>query len=306
MEYFRLTTPCPATSLPPLAHLSALHGVAIHGVSLLGMPLDGYLCYCDHLPQTAGADASCTSIILVPADLMSDLRRVFPSARLVAAEDPRAQFIDALSSMQELAIIEPTSLLPRPFTVSPDARIGAQVVIESGVHIEAGVRIGSGAVIGSGTWLKAGAVVGENSVVGTVGINAYVGKDGRRRGFPHVAGTIIGEGASLGASAVVVRGILTSTVIGARTIIGNLCNVGHGTEIGEDVWISAGTMVGGHTRIGGKATIALGCAIRDNICIATDAKVGMGSVVTKNVQAGKSVFGNPARTFATLNTGPAR
>jgi UDP-3-O-[3-hydroxymyristoyl] glucosamine N-acyltransferase len=306
MEHFRLTAPCPAASLPSLAGLRDFDGTEIRGVALPGAPLAGYLAYCDRLPRPQAGDASCSAIVLAPAALVEDLRRIYPAAALVAADDPRARFIDALAWLQERDLLEPTSLLPRPFAVSPDARIGAGAVIEPGVCIEAGVRVGSGAVIRSGTWLRAGAAIGENSVVGSVGINAYVGNDGVRRGFPHVAGVIVGEGASVGAAAVVVRGILNSTVIGARSIVGNLCNIGHGVELGEDVWISAGTMVGGHTRIGAKATIALGCAIRDNISIGADANVGMGSVVTKNVQPGKSVFGNPARTFAALNTGPAR
>ncbi|MFA7282581.1 MAG: hypothetical protein WC100_21035, partial [Sterolibacterium sp.] len=199
-----------------------------------------------------------------------------------------------------------TSLMPGSPTIASDVRLGERVVIEPGVQIDAGVTIGSGTVVRGGTWLQSGVTVGENSVIGTVGINAYVGMDGKRRGFPHLAGVIVGQGASLGAACVVVRGILTSTQIGAGSIIGNMCNIGHGVEIDEDVWMSAGTVVGGHAKVGTKATIALGCTIRDNTSIGAGANVGMGSVVTKDVRAGCSVFGNPAKRFLSINAGPAR
>ena len=36
-------------------------------------------------------------------------------------------------------------------------------------------------------------------------------------------------------------------------------------------------------------------ALRDNIIIAKNAVIGMGAVVTKNIENNKIVFGNPAR-----------
>jgi UDP-3-O-[3-hydroxymyristoyl] glucosamine N-acyltransferase len=306
IEHFRLTTPCQADLLPCLATLPELQGKEIHGVVLPGAPLSGFLSYCDRLPRRRLSDASCTATALVPTKLVEELRRMYPLSLLVATDDPRACFIDALTWLQERNLIETTSLLPQPFSVSSSAKISSGAVIESHVCIEAGVRIGSGAVIRSGTWLKAGAIIGENTVIGSVGMNAYVGNDGLRRSFPHVAGVVVGEGVRIGVSSVVVRGILSSTIIGARSTVGNLCNIGHGVVLGEDVWISAGASIGGHTRIGSKATIALACVICDNIKIGAYASIGMGSVVTKDVQTGKAVFGNPGRTFPKLKSGPSR
>lgn len=306
MEYFPLTSPCNFESLPTMNSTPQLHGESMLGITLLSKPLPGYLTFCDRLPEDGAINTDCTSTILVPNHLVQNLAKLFPGAKLVGVPDPRALFIDTLAYLQKSKLIGLTSLLPDNPTISLDARIGENVVIEPGVQIDAGVKIGSGSAVLAGAWLKTGVTVGENTVIGTGGINGYVGHDGKRRCFPHLAGVIIGHDVSVGASCVIVRGILSSTLIGANSIIGNLCNIGHGVETGENVWMSAGTLVGGHTKIGDKATIAIGCTIRDNVSIGANANIGMGSVVTKNVRTGISVFGNPAKSFATIKAGPKR
>jgi len=307
MEYFPLHKACPLETLPTMASISRAHGGEyIYGVSSLGKPLNGFLTFCDRLPAGDEADPDCSSTILVPHELESGIAGRFPAAKLVAVGDPRSLFIDTLEYLQKADLLGATSLLPASPGVSSDVRVGENVVIEPGVQIDKGVTIKSGSVVRAATWLKSGVTIGENSVVGGVGINAYLGRDGKRRGFPHLAGVIVGEGAALGASCVVVRGILSSTRIGSESVVGNLCNIGHGVEIAGSVWMSVGVIVGGHTRIGDKATLGQGCVIRDNITIGAGANVGMGAVVTKSVRAGRSVFGNPARQFRSINAGPAR
>jgi UDP-3-O-[3-hydroxymyristoyl] glucosamine N-acyltransferase len=306
MEHFRIHTPCPFDSVPATAGIRELRGQSLLGLALVSSPLRGYLSFCDRMPAAAAPDSECRSTILVPEELLVSLQAVFPAASLIPVADPRSVFIDAAAWLQRAGRLLPSSLLPPTPRLSTSAEIEEGVVIQAGVSIDDGVVVRSGAVSRTGTWLRAGAVVGENTVVGCTGINAYLGMDGARRGFPHLAAVIIGERVSVGASCVVVRGILSSTVVGAGSTIGNLCNVGHGVEIGDDVWVSAGTAIGGHTKIGAKATIAVGCTVKDNVRLGAGCNVGMGSVVTKEVPAGGSVFGNPARHIPGVSAGPAR
>jgi UDP-3-O-[3-hydroxymyristoyl] glucosamine N-acyltransferase len=306
MEHFPLVTPCLFDTVPTTAGIPELRGQSLRGLAFVSCPRSGYLTFCDRVPADGVVDPECNSIILVPEELQEPLRAVFPAATLVPVADPRSLFIDTAAWLQRAGRVLPSSLLPPTPRLSESAEIEEGVVIQAGVCIDDGVIVRSGAVIRSGTWVRAGAVVGENTVVGCTGINAYLGMDGVRRGFPHLAGVVIGEGVSVGASCVVVRGILSSTVIGAGSTIGNLCNVGHGVEIGSDVWVSAGTAIGGHTKVGAKATIAVGCTVKDNVRLGSGCNVGMGSVVTKDVAAGGSVFGNPAKHIPGVSAGPVR
>jgi UDP-3-O-[3-hydroxymyristoyl] glucosamine N-acyltransferase len=307
MEYFPLLSSCTLESLPGLGAIAAARRCApIRAISLPSAAHDGCFGFCERLPAGDRAAASCAATFLVPAELEEPMARRFPAAALIVADDPRSLFIDALEHLQRSGLVGLSSLLPSDPSISTGASIGTGAIVEPGVQIDEGAVIGAGAVIRRGTWIRAGAVVGENTVIGCVGINAHRGSDGKLRRFPHVAGVVVDEGASIGASCVVVRGILSSTRVGQGAIIGNLCNIGHGVETGSNVWISAGTLVGGHTTIGHAATIAMGCTIRDNVSIGETASVGMGSVVTKNVRAGASIFGNPAKTVATIAAGPRR
>lgn len=306
MEFFPSHSSCPLQKLPTMTAVSDARGIPFIGVTFVGYPRDGYLTFCENLPSSGTIDTGFDSTVLVSHDLADRLATSWPAAKLLRVDDPRASFIDTLEYLQHNNLIRPSSLLPENPGISPDARISKGAVIDAGVQIDADVAVGSGAVVHAGTWLKRGATVGDNCVIGGSGINVYVGRDGRRRGFPHVAGVIIGEGASLGAGCVIVRGILSSTRIGENCIIGNLCNIGHGVEIDSDVWISVGTLIGGHTHVSTGATIAMGCTIRDNVRIGAHANVGMGSIITKHVRAGVSVFGNPARTYPSITAGPVR
>ena len=147
--------------------------------------------------------------------------------------------------------------------------------------------------------------MGENTVIGGVGINLHIGiSDGIRHRFPHIAGVIIDEGASIGANAVVVRGTLRSTLIGKDSIISNLCNIGHCVSIGKEVWISSSTTIGGYCLIGRNTNIGMNAVIKNGVSIGDKANVGMGAVVIKSVGDAESVFGNPARKVRFLKSGP--
>jgi len=85
--------------------------------------------------------------------------------------------------------------------------------------------------------------------------------------------------------------------------IGSFCNintltvVSHDVVLGDYVQIGAMVFIGGGARIGSMATIHPHATILPGITIGDGATVGAGSVVVKNVPAGTTVFGNPARAI---------
>ena len=307
MEHFPIKGPCFLGDLPTMTVSEEAASIVVQGLATLGCPLRDHLTFCDRTPTRESADTACLSMVLIPRELESVLSQLYPMARLIIVRDPRAVFIDTIQYLKSNnRLVMASTLLPPQPIVSSDVCMGDDVLIEDGVQVDSGVTIKSRAIIRRGTWLKSGVVIGENTVIGCTGSNLYVGSDGVRRRFPHLAGVVVGEGVLVGAQCVIVQGILSSTYIGAGSIIGNLSNVGHGAQIGVDVWISVGVLVGGHAKIAAKTTIGMGCKIRDNISIGVGANVGMGSVVTKNVIEGRSMFGNPAKPYPKINAGPSR
>ncbi|MFA7099482.1 MAG: acyltransferase [Eubacteriales bacterium] len=119
--------------------------------------------------------------------------------------------------------------------------------------------------------------------------------------------------------------------IGKNVNIGAFVEIGPGVEIGHDTSIAAfcfipsGVKIGHNCFIGprvtftndkyppsgeenwlktavlNKASIGAGSTILPGVIIGYDAKVGAGSVVTKNVPAGATVCGNPAKIINKRN-----
>lgn len=276
------------------------------GLTRLGLVDQDDVAFCDRLPLAGSVNKDCHGMILCPPDLVADLSVMLPEAVLLALPDPRAGFIDwcrALVARDQVAV---SSRVPQPGRIAGCVRVGEGTWIHPQAQIDEGVVLGARCVIHRGVWLQRGVVVGDGSVLGCPGLNAYRAADGRILDFPHLASVIVGAGSVVGANAVLVRGILTSTVLGANCHVGNLCNVGHGVELGERVWMSVGCLVGGHTRLASGATLGLGVQIRDNLSIGRGAQLAMGSVVMRSVADGLSVMGNPARLCPPLSAGPDR
>jgi UDP-3-O-[3-hydroxymyristoyl] glucosamine N-acyltransferase len=278
----------------------------IVALSRFGQASAQQLCFCDRAPSAELVRENDVSTIMCPPALEQELAARLPRAHLMTFADARATFIDLAQQLLDTDQLEVTDLIPKPLGVHPSVRVGVHSYIHPEARIDEGVVIGANCTVHKGVWLKKNVHIGDGVVLGNAGINAYKAADGRVLAFPHLAGVVVGEHTHIGANAVVVRGVLTSTLIGAHVVIGNLCNIGHGVQLADHVWMSVGCKIGGHTQMGEHCTVGLGAMVRDNLSIGARSQIGMGAVVVKDVSAEHSVFGNPARTVPPLAAGPQR
>jgi sugar O-acyltransferase (sialic acid O-acetyltransferase NeuD family) len=101
----------------------------------------------------------------------------------------------------------------------------------------------------------------------------------------------IGEGALLSPYTT-----LTSNIrIGRHFHLNLYSYVEHDCAIGDFVTFAPAVRCNGAVRIGDGAYIGAGAVIRQGLSIGAGATVGMGAVVTKDVPAGETWAGNPAR-----------
>ena len=153
-------------------------------------------------------------------------------------------------------------------------KFGDTVRIGFGTVIEKDCKIGHNTLIGHNCVLRPGTVIGDNCMVGH--------------------GTVF-EG---------------KCFIGHRVLIHAQCHVTLGTVIEDDVFVAvmvtfANTKNIVHGRnfplvleapiVRRAARIGCNVSLTPGVEIGTNAFIGMGSVVTKNVPAGEMWFGNPAR-----------
>lgn len=104
---------------------------------------------------------------------------------------------------------------------------------------------------------------------------------------------VIGEGAIVSPYVT-----FTSNIRVGRAFHANLYSyVEHDCVIGDYVTFAPGVRCNGHVTIGDGAYIGAGAIIRHGLSIGAGATIGMGAVVVKDVPAGVTVVGNPARLF---------
>lgn len=113
--------------------------------------------------------------------------------------------------------------------------------------------------------------------------------------FPQVARVIIQDRVEIGACTTIQRGALEDTVIEAGCRISDHVRIGHGVKIGADSVITCCTEISGSVHIGRHAWIGPQTSIREALKIGDHAVVGIGSNLTKDVDPGVTVVGNPAR-----------
>ncbi len=226
---------------------------------------------------------------------------------------------------QALSLLQPVTW-PAP-GVHPKAVVADDAVLGPGVCIEPLAIVQSGARLGEGCWLQGGSYVGAGAVLGArcrlmpgavvmdgctlgeqVWLNpgAVVGSEGF--GFvpdeelpvkiPQVGTVVIEDHVEIGANSCVDRAALGETRVGRGAKLDNLCQVGHGAEIGPASLLVAYAGVAGSSRLGRAVTLAARASVLGHLDIGDRVTVAGHSLVSKDVADGDSVSGVPARPHA--------
>jgi UDP-3-O-[3-hydroxymyristoyl] glucosamine N-acyltransferase len=222
--------------------------------------------------------------------------------------------IGAGASIGEFAVIRSGALIGDGVTIHP------HVVIEPGIEIGAGtevlpgtyigrrpravgaivrrptyretVRVGSGCSIGTNAVIYYGVEIGDDTLVGD---GASIREE-----------TKIGEGCVVGRYVAVDRDV----EIGNRTKVNFACSLASKARLGKDVFLAQHVTTTNDNAMGKQGWSdewAAGATIEDEVAIGSNvtllpgvtigrtAVVGAGSLVTKDVEPGATVFGTPAR-----------
>jgi sugar O-acyltransferase (sialic acid O-acetyltransferase NeuD family) len=91
-------------------------------------------------------------------------------------------------------------------------------------------------------------------------------------------------------------GVCANARLGRGVIVNTAASVDHDCRIGDGVHVGPGARLCGEVEVGAGAFIGAGAIVLPRRCIGADAIVGAGAVVTRDVGAGETVMGNPARS----------
>ena len=234
--------------------------------------------------------------------------------RVAVVAAPQAELTTGINDRIGLAAAE---RLLRRRIAEGHMRNGVTIVDPTTTTIDAEVEIGQDARIEPGTILAGATVVGADAVIGprTEIRDSHIGP--RTRVWVSVVeGSIVAEDVQIGPYAHVRSGCrigprceimdhaeLKNSSLGAGTKQHHFSYLGD-AEVGEEVNIGAGAITANfdgeakhRTIIGDGAFIGVDTLLRAPVTIGPGARTGAGAVVTRDVPAGKTVVGMPARAI---------
>lgn len=203
--------------------------------------------------------------------------------------------------------------------ISPQARLGRDVILGPGVVIGPGaeigdkVRIGANAVIGPGVAIGHGCEIGSNvsishSYIGdrvTILPGAAIGQPGfgfasspaGHAKIPQLGRVIIQDGAEIGAATAIDRGALGDTVIGEGAKVDNLVQIGHNVQIGRHVVLVSQVGIAGSSVVADFAVLGGQAGIADHVRIGPGARLAARSAMIsgQQIEGGQDYGGVPAK-----------
>ncbi len=290
--------------------------IMLHGVAPIADAKQGLLSFADgkkHVSQLAGTRASA---VICRAEAASS---VPAGVAVLVAQRPQESFARAT------ALFFPAAMRPGTVTgetgVSPAAHVSPLAELEDGVIVEAGAIIGAGAAIGTGTVVAAHAVIGPHCQIGRnchIGIGATVqfalvgnrviihpgariGQDGfgyvqgSNTKIPQIGRVVLQDDVEVGANSTIDRGALGDTVVGERTKIDNLVQIGHNVRIGRGCVIVAQCGISGSVTIGDYVSMGGQVGTTSHISVGERAMIAGRAGLISDVPAGEVWFGFPAR-----------
>lgn len=240
----------------------------------------------------------------------------------LVVDEPRLAFVKILEFFSEkidqYANIDKTAQISSSSIIGSKVNIGANVVIGKNVIIDDNVSIGPNSVIdsrstiGKNTKIFSNIHLYQDSIIGSdciIHSGVVIGADGY--GFisleddhikiPQLGKVVIGNNVEIGANSTIDCGTI------GDTLIGDMCKLDNGVQIGHNVSIGRGCLLTAHVTIAGSTKIGEFCAFGgqagavDNVTIGDKAIFACYTAVTKDLPGGKMYSGAPAREIKEKN-----
>ncbi|MDI9409126.1 MAG: UDP-3-O-(3-hydroxymyristoyl)glucosamine N-acyltransferase [Candidatus Pacebacteria bacterium] len=216
---------------------------------------------------------------------------LFPPLRVPNGIHPSA-VVDPSATIGAGCAIAAGAVIGRGVRLGANCQIGAQSVIGDQVELGDDCEIGamvtiSHAILGNRVKLQPGVRIGQAGF-------GFIMDQGRAIPLLQLGLVILEDGVEIGANSTVDRGANDNTIIGAGSMIDNLCQIGHNVVMGagcvlsSQVGISGSVTVGRGVRMGGQV------GIKDHVTIGDGATLAARAGVIGDVPAGVTVGGYPA------------
>ena len=268
---------------------------AIEDVAPLSELTNNQLAFCKKGTESKLLNIKECTVIVSKMVNISDLPK---NNTYIMTHNPRLTFIRAMLLLHPAGIkpyIDSRAYIHPSTKVDPTAYIGPFVYIGSDCEIRENAVIYPYVSIIQNTIVSENVTILSGTVIGSDGFGYERNERNELEKFPHIGSVYIEKNVEIGSNTSIDRGSLSNTVIGEGTKIDNLVHIAHNVKIGKHCEIIANVMIGGSAIIGDYTRIAPGAQIINQVSIGRNVTVGLGAVVTKDIQDNMTVAGVPAR-----------
>ena len=285
--------------------------IEISGINTLNEAETGQISFLTNTRYTKFLETTKASAVIL------DRKHPKPDIPVIRTDDPYAATMltvkmfyprpdPVIRGIHKSAVVAPSAKLGKDVGIAAGAVIGENVVIGDRVIIGANAVIEDNCEIGDDTRLhsnvvirhacKAGkrVIIHPGAVIGAEGFG-FAPVEGRFEKIPQVGIVVIEDDADIGANTCIDRAFLGATRIGKGVKLDNLIQIAHNVDVGDHTVIAAQTGISGSTKIGQGVLMGGQVGIVGHIEVHNGAQIGAQSGVTKDVPAGTTVFGYPAR-----------
>jgi UDP-3-O-[3-hydroxymyristoyl] glucosamine N-acyltransferase len=284
-------------------------GALVRTAAPLGRADEGSVSFLGDKRYLAELRATRAGACLVPP---AHAAEVPSGAAALVTREPQVAYARAAARLFRERTLEPDDP-----PIHPEAEIEAGVVLSHGVVVGKGARIGAGTRIGPNSVIGPGVAIGRDcrvganvsighaligdrvvilagAVIGEAGFGVGVGAGGIVD-MPQLGRAILQDGVTLGACSCIDRGAWDDTVVGENTKIDNLVQIAHNVRLGRNCVLAAHTGISGSVTVGDGAQFGGRAGIADHVDIGAGARIAAASGVMKDVPAGETWGGAPAR-----------
>lgn len=217
-----------------------------------------------------------------------------PGENIIGVDNPRLAFCNVLNFLIDNGYLD-VSKIHGTGVIDSSASVSARAVIEEGAVIGANTIVEPNVVIHSGAVIGKNCIIRSGSIIGAQGFGFEKDDSGRNIRFPHLGRVTIGDDVEIGALNSVSVGTLSDTIISNGVKTDNLVHIAHNCFVGENSIITASAELSGGVKLGKNVWVGPNASILQKLIVGDNALVGIGAVVTKNVEPNTKVAGNPAR-----------
>lgn len=186
------------------------------------------------------------------------------------------------------AVIDDNAQIGNNTIIYPHTYIGRDCAVGNDTLIYPNVTIRENCHIGSRVIIQSGAVIGSDGF-------GFVTTGGRHQKVPQVGNVIIEDDVEIGANTCLDRATTGSTIVKKGTKIDNLVHLAHNVIVGENCFFVAQTGIAGSTKIGNNVTFAGQSGSNGHITIGDNCVFAARTAPINDVPANSFCAGFPAR-----------